>query len=211
MVSGLPVSSTSSQTGVVLVAHHRGAVRVALQQPGAEAGQVLAALDLRQRLVDAAVGEHGRAAEAVGRVGAELGEEVVVGPHHLQVEVRVLGARHEAAGEAHREEHLGVDAVGDLLLDRAPWGRSCPGGCPRSGTTRPAASGARPAQASQPKPRGSKPSHTQASPCSTALDPRDPVEVAARTRVVQMSPGPFRCPSAEISLYSRGALSCQYL
>ena len=100
----------------VLVAHHWGAVRVAIEQPGPEAGQVLAPLDLGEGLIDAAVRDHRRADEAVGGVGAEFGQEVVVGPDHFQVQVGVFGALDVPAGEAHREEQFGVYAVGDLLL-----------------------------------------------------------------------------------------------
>ena len=126
------------------------------------------------------------------------------------MEVGVLRALDVTAGEAHGEQQLGVDAVLDLLRDP---GLGVVAARVDVLVAAPLALlvGRPPAQASQPKPRASKPSHTQASPSGRRSTLGTWSRYFWETRVVQMSPGPFRWPSAEISLYSRAlpVLSCQ--
>ena len=94
---------------VVLGDDGRLVVRVALEEERDDARHRGHALHLGDRVLDADRRDERGAAEAVGRVGAHLGEVVVVDAGHGELEVAVGRVDHPV--EAVGEEQLGVDAV----------------------------------------------------------------------------------------------------
>ena len=125
------------------------------------------ALDLRRRLLDAPVGHEEDGAEAAGLVGAILDEPVVVGLHHGQVQVGILGTDHELRDARRGVEHRRIDQV---LIHLGEAGGGVVAAGAESRRTAPTDTGPErrwaPAALS-PKLIGSlTPSITQASPCS---------------------------------------------
>ena len=93
-------------------------VGIATHHDAAHARPVEHATDLRDAGTHSpAVREHRQAAEARGRVGCELGDPVVVGPHHGEVVLDVLVRDDRGRQPRRRIEHFRVDAVAVHLVE----------------------------------------------------------------------------------------------
>ena len=96
---------------IVLRQDRETAIGIALQQEGHEPRHFGNPLDLGQAFLGAAIGQQGRAAQPRRVGGAEFRHEIVIGAHHVVMQVRVLACADEGGRIVRTEYQLGIDAV----------------------------------------------------------------------------------------------------